>query len=271
MIKYIIIISAVLSVFMGTASGLGITHAGFGDVEQGKTYDIPVIVLTSELDFDNYFIIEIKGDLNEWVSVTPMEFDLPAGESQTLTVNLEVPENARLGEYKGSITAVGQKGVPAPGETSGGAAVGYTIAARSLLSATVTKPGAVESIAITHVDAPARVKPDSVVKFDISIKNTGNVPAIATPTLLISNKAGTTEIPGVPVELEVGEGTTTKLYWDAQEDGTYTAVVSIVCGGTTVDSDPISITVTDSSLPGMQAYSVIIAILGAALLLRRRS
>lgn len=271
MLKKIIIISAILSIFIGTASGLGITHAGFGDVEQGKTYDIPVTVITSELDFDNHFIIEIEGDLTDWVSVTPMEFDLPAGESQTLTVNLEVPENARLGEYKGSITAVGQKGVPAPGETSGGAAVGYTIAARSILSASVIKPGAVESAAVTSVNVPGKVKPDSVVKFDISIKNTGNVPAIATPTLLISSDAGTTEIPGVPVELEVDEETTIKMYWDALEKGTYTAVVSIACGGTTVNSDPVSITVTDSSLPGMQAYLVIIAIFGAALLLRRRS
>jgi len=271
MLKEIIIISAILSIFMGTASGLGITHAGFGNVEQGKTYDIPVTVITSELDFDNHFVIEIEGELTDWVSVTPLEFDLPAGESQTLTVNLEVPENARVGEYKGSITAVGQQGVPAPGETTGGAAVGYTIAARSLLSASVIKPGAVESVAVTSVNVPGKMKPDSVVKFDISIKNTGNVPAIATPILLISSHTSTTEIPGVPVELEVDEETTIKMYWDAQEAGTYTAVVSIACGETTVNSDPVSITVTDSSLPGMQTYLVIITILGAAVLLRRRS
>ena len=271
MLKKIIIILAFLSIFMGTASGLGITHAGFGDVEQGNNYDIPITVITSELDFDNHFVIEIEGDLTGWVSVTPLEFDLPAGESQTLTVNLKVSENVRLGEYKGSITAVGQRGVPAAGETSGGAAVGYTIAARSLLSASVIKPGAVESAAVTGINVPDRVKPDSVVKFDISIKNTGNVPAIATPTLLISSDSGTTEIPGVPVELEVDEETNIKMYWDAQKDGTYTAVVSIACGGTTVNSDPVGITVTGSSLPGMQAYSVIMTMLGAAVLLRRRS
>ncbi len=271
MLKIIIITLLIFSIFTGIASALGITNAGFGNVEQGNRYDIPVTVITSEQGFDNHFIIEIEGEITDWVSVTPMEFDLPAGENQTLTVNLEVPENARLGEYKGSITAVGQKGVPSPGETPGGAAVGYTIAARSLLSATVIKPNAVESVSVTHVDALGSVKPNSVVKFDISIKNTGNVPAIATPTLLISSDTGTTEIPGVPVELEVDEETTIKMYWDAPEKGTYTAVVSIACGGTTVNSDPVSITVTDSSLPGMQAYSVIITILGAAVLLRRRS
>ena len=271
MLKIIVIILLIFSIFTGTASALGITNAGFGNVEQGNTYDIPVTVITSELGFDNHFIIEIEGDLTDWVSVTPMEFDLPSGENQTLTVNLEVPENARLGEYKGSITAVGQKGVPAAGETSGGAGVGYTIAARSILSASVIKPNAVESVSVTHIDAPGSVKPDSVVKFDISIKNTGNVPAIATPTLLISSDSGTTEIPGVPVELEMDEETTIKLYWDALEKGTYTAVVSIACGGTTINSDPVSITVTDSSLPGMQSYLVMIAIFGAALLLRRRS
>jgi len=271
MFKKIILISIILLIFTGTASALGITHAGFGNVEQGKSYDIPVTVLTSDRDFDNHFIIEIEGELTDWVSVTPMEFDLPAGENRILTVNLTVPQNARLKEYKGSITAVGQKGVPVAGETPGGAAVGYTIAARSLLSATVIKPGAVESVAITQVYAPGSVEPGSTVKFEISIKNTGNVPAIATPTLLISSDSDTTEIPGVPIELEVDEERTIKMYWDALEKGTYTAVISITCGGTTINSDPVSITVTDSSLPGMQAYLVIIAIFGAAVLLRRRS
>ena len=271
MFKKIILISIILLIFTGTASALGITHSGFGNVEQGKSYDIPVTVLTSDRDFDNHFIIEIEGDLTDWVRVTPMEFDLPAGENQILTVNLTVPQNARLKEYKGSITAVGQQGVPSPGETPGGSAVGYTIAARSLLSATVIKPGAVESVAITQVDAPDSAKPGSTVKFEISIKNTGNVLATVTPTLVISSSEGSAEIPGLPVELEVDEEKTIKLYWDAPEDGSYSVVVSILCGEKTIESEPINIAVSGSLLPGMQAYLVIIAILGATMLLRRRS
>ena len=269
MLNKIMIISAILFVFMGMASGLGITHASFGDVEQGKIYNIPVTVLTTNLDFDNHFVIEIEGELKDWVTVTPMEFDLPAGESMALNVSLRVPENAKLGKYNGSITAVGQKSVPSPGETPGGAAVGYTIAVRSLLSASVIKPGAVESVAITRMDAPGKVKPDSTVRFDVSIKNTGNIPATASPVLIISKGTDTTEIPGVPLELSVGEEKTAKLYWDAQEEGTYTAVVSIACGGKTVNSDPISIAVSPS-IPGVQAFAVITIILASAALIRRK-
>ncbi len=67
----------------------------------------------------------------------------------------------------------------------------------------------------------------------------------------------------------MGEEKTAKLYWDAQEEGTYTAVVSIACGGKTVNSEPVSIAVS-RSIPGVQAFAVIIIILASAALLRRK-
>jgi hypothetical protein len=81
------------------------------------------------------------------------------------------------------------------------------------------------------MDAPGKVKPDSVVRFDVYIKNTGNVPATIEPVLTINSSRSTTKIPGVPLELIEGEEKTAKLYWDAPEEGTYTAVVSAAFGG----------------------------------------
>ncbi|MBU4374332.1 MAG: hypothetical protein KJ714_07845 [Euryarchaeota archaeon] len=77
-------------------------------------------------------------------------------------------------------------------------------------------------------------------------------------------------IEGALVGLSVGEEKTARLYWDAQEEGTYTAVVSVACGGKTVNSDPISIAVS-RSLPCVQAFAIILVILAAALLRRKRA
>jgi hypothetical protein len=250
------------------ALSLGMPDCSFGQVEQGLTYYATIPVRQSALDFENDFTVETGGEMAGWLKVTPMNFSLGKDESQMLNVTLTVPEDAKLGDYNGTIKAVGHRPVPAPNQT-GGAAVGYTVATISKIHASVIKPGAVESIAITRMDAPSKAKPDSAVRFDVSIKNTGNIPATASPTLIISRGADTTEIPGVPLELNVGEEKTAKLYWDAQEEGTYTAVVSIACGGKTVNSDPISIAVS-RSIPGVQAFAVITIILASAALLRRK-
>ncbi|HID19444.1 MAG TPA: hypothetical protein EYP28_00665 [Methanophagales archaeon] len=272
----LIAIAMFASAFAGTASALGMLNLDFGNVEQGRTYTETVNVITSEMDFDNRFIIEKSGELAEWIDVSPMEFDLKAGDTQTLTVMLTVPEDAKLGEYTGAITVVGQRTAPAPGATPDGAAVGYTVATKSNLHANVIKPGAVEAVSILSVIAPERVDPGSVAKFDVSIKNTGNIPTTASPTLTVSKGTETVAtIPGVPVELNVDEEKTAKLYWDAQEKGTYTAVVAVTCGETITESEPISIEVSKGgfSIPSVSAFGVVASILAAfafALLRRKR-
>lgn len=250
------------------ALSLGMPDCSFGQVEQGQTYYATIPVRQSALDFENDFTVETGGEMAGWLKVTPMNFSLGKDESQMLNVTLTVPKDAKLGDYNGTIKAVGHRLVPAPNQT-GGAVVGYTVATISKIRASVIKPGAIESVAITRMDAPGKAKPDSAVRFDVSIKNTGNIPATASPTLIISKGADTTEIPGVPLELNVGEEKIAKLYWDAQEEGTYTAVVSIACGGKTVNSDPFSIAVS-RSIPGVQAFAVITIILASAALLRRK-
>lgn len=271
----LIVIAIFITLFTGTANALGISNVNFGDVEQGKTYNQIALIVTSPAGFDNHFIMEKSGELADWITITPLEFDLKAGDDKNVTVTLTVPEDARLGSYKGYIKAVGQYSVPAPGETSGGAGVGYKIAAQSKIYATVIKPGAVEAVTILNVDAPERVDPGSVAKFDVSVKNTGNVPATASPTLTVSKGAEpVAAIPGVPIELSVDEEKTVKLYWEAQEKGLglYTAVVSVTCGETTTTYDPVSIEVGKSAIPSVPAFAVVAAILAAVLLiwLKRR-
>lgn len=263
-----ILISLLIIVLMAPlALSLGMADWSFGQVEQGQTYYATIPVRQSALDFENDFTIETGGEMAGWLKVMPMNFSLGKGESQLLNVTLTVPKDAKLGDYNGTVKAVGHRHVPGTNQT-GGAVVGYTVATLSKIRASVIKPGAVELVAITRIDAPGKVKPNSAVRFDVSIKNTGNIPATASPTLLISKGADTTKIPGVPIELSVGEEKTVKLYWDAQEEGTYTAVIAVACAAKTVNSDPISIAVS-RSLPGVQAFAVIMVILAAALLRRK--
>lgn len=269
MVRKIVIISIMCmlfaSLFVSTVSGLGMANLNLGDVEQGKTYDITAVVFQSHLDFDNHFIMEKGGELADWISFSPLEFDLAKSESKDIRVILKVPEDAKLGEYHGTITAVGQKTVPSEGG-EGGTTIGFRVATESKIYAKVVKPGAVEAVSILSVIAPKRVEPGSVAKFDVSIKNIGNVPTTASPTLTVSKGAETVAtIPGVAIELKVEEEKTAKLYWDAHEKGTYTAVVAVTCGETRTTSEPISIKVGGSTLP--LAFVVVTATLVAVIVI----
>ena len=175
---------------------------------------------------------------------------------------------------------MGQKTAPIGGDSAGGTGVGYTIATESNMLARVVKPGAVEAVSILNVIAPGRVKPDDVATFDVSIKNTGNVPSTVTPALRISRGTETIDtLRGAPTELAVNEAETIKLFWDTRDvpEGTYTAVVELVILSTvnpgdefTTSSDPISIQVGGFLIHTVLAFAVIAAIFAAFVLLRQR-
>ena len=265
-----------LSALSGTVSALGMLNLDFGAVEQGKAYIRTVTVVTSPQDFENQFVIEPSGELAPWLAVSPPEFELRPGDSQVLTVTLTVPESADLGEYTGTITAVGQQSAPAQGETGGGAAVGYTVAGKSKVRATVIKPGAVEAVSILEIRAPTHIDQGSVAKFAVMLKNTGNVPASASPLLTVQKGSDTVAtVPGVAIELGVGEEKTANLYWDAEDTGSYTALVTVTCGGVASTSDPVGFDVAEAgfSIPGLQApatVAALLALLGWRLLRRKR-
>jgi hypothetical protein len=283
MLRRIVIIGIVLATLIGNVNALGITDVVFGQVEQGKTYNQTAIVITSSAGFDNHFVMEKGGNLADWITVSPIEFDLKAGDNKNITVTLSVPEGAKLGEYTGTLRAVGQKTAPIGGDSPGGTGVGYTIATESNMLTRVVKPSAIEAVSILNILAPKRVKPDDVAKFDVSIKNTGNVPSTVNPALRISKGAETIDtLKGAPIELAVNDEDTVKLYWDTKGvlEGTYTAVVDFMIPSAvnpgehiTTSSDPIRIRVGGSPLPGVAVAAIlaaVIVILAAVVLLRRR-
>jgi len=271
-LKLLIIFIIALALIPSTVTALGIQKAEFFDVEQGDTYNITINVYTSYLDFENDYTIEMEGEIVGWLDAAPTSFTLEEGEQRhPITLTLTVPKDIRLGDYNGTITAVGHRPVPG-GNTSAdsGTGVGYTVATRSIIHAKVVKPGAKEIVAIENIVAPGRVSPGEIAGFSTVIRNTGNVPTTAILTLTVqqgTNKIA--EVPSAPLDLAVGETKEVELFWKPAAEGNYIAVLTASYEGKTTSSDPISIAVS-RSLPGVQAFAVITIILASAALLRRK-
>ncbi|MCZ7358372.1 MAG: hypothetical protein O8C66_01520 [Candidatus Methanoperedens sp.] len=212
---------------INSASALGISSANFGDVEQGKTYNQTVTLENSQYDFDNHFVVTIDGNIKGWTKVTPVEFDLAKGNVMQITLDLEVPQDAGLGELTGTVTAEGKKTVPTSGG-GGGANVGYAVATKGNIYANVIKPGAVASVEITGAEVPATVSAGSVARFAVTAKNNGNVATSASFKLEVKKDGNVmASIPSTPVDFALGEEKTVKLFWDTQgiTDGNYDVYV----------------------------------------------
>lgn len=203
---------------VGNASALGISSANFGKVELGENYTQVVTLVNSPNDFDNHFVIQIDGAIKSWIKVSPSEFDLAKGSAEQITLSLEVPEDAALGEIKGTVTAVGQKTVPL-GKTGEGASVGYAVATKGNIYADVVKPGALASVEITSVEASPSVSAGSVARFTVTSKNNGNIPGTTTAIFRLDiQKDGrvVANIPAISADFAPGEEKDVKLLLDTQ-------------------------------------------------------
>jgi hypothetical protein len=217
---------------IGNASALGISSANFGYVEPGSNNTQVVTLVNSQNDFDNHFVIQIDGAVKSWITVSPSEFDLAKGNVMQITLVLKVPENATLGEFKGTVTAVGKKTVPT-GESGGGASVGYAIATKGNIYVSVIKPGALASVEITAVEAPPSIPAGSVARFTVTSKNNGNINGTTTASFRLDIKKDGMVIanaPAITADFAPGEEKAVKLLWDTQgvADGRYDAYVEAV-------------------------------------------
>lgn len=231
MLRKIAVILLVITACIGAASALSLSNLNFWDVNPGENSIQNLTLINSPQDIDNHFVIETAGDMKDWITVTPREFDLAKGAGQTLTVSLVVPKDAPLGSTTGTITAIGGRTVPSSANASGGASVGYSVATKSKVSASVVKAGATADIAIVRVDVSPDPRPGDVVRFTVSAKNAGNVPASGQFMINISRgTAPVSSAPGSTVEFGMNDQQTVKLYWDTQgqDAGTYTAVISVL-------------------------------------------
>ena len=74
---------------VSTASAFGISGASFGSVEIGNTHNMTVFVLSAPEDFDNHFVMERGGEIADWISFSPEDFDLPAGAENGVIFNFK--------------------------------------------------------------------------------------------------------------------------------------------------------------------------------------
>lgn len=224
MVKFVYVLLAFVLI-TGSAVALGISSANFGDVEQGKIYNQTVTLVNSPNDFDNHFVVTVDGAIKDWIKVSPAEFDLAKGNVKQITLSLEVPKDAGLGELKGTATAEGKKTVPSA-TGGGGANVGYAVATKGNIYANVVKPGAVASVEIIGVEVLATVPAGSVAKFTVISKNNGNVATSASFKLDIKKDGQViASIPGTTTDFALGEEKEVKLFWDTQgaSEGKYDA------------------------------------------------
>jgi hypothetical protein len=277
MIKGTVLVLLLCTLFcISTASAFGISGASFGSVELGKDHNITVLVYSSANDFDNHFVMEKGGEISDLLSFSPAEFDLPAGETEKVILTLKVPEDTKLGDHSGWIKAAGKK--PVSGAAGEGSAIGYTISLKTITHANFVKPGAVISATITSFSVPSTgVAPGDILKFDLVVHNNGNVLTTAYPNVTVyKERMKVEEILSFPEELTVGEEKHVKLFWDTSdaEEGEYTALAFVNAGTEIAQSEPIEITIGNSSpsLPSFDAATAIIImiIIGTILRIRKK-
>jgi hypothetical protein len=275
--KMIKIVYALLAFVLitGSASALGISSANFGEVEQGKIYNQTVTLVNSPNDFDNHFVVTVDGAIKDWVKVSPAEFDLAKGNAKQITLSLEVPKDAGLGELKGSVTAEGKKTVPAAGGDGGGANVGYAVATKGNIYANVIKPGALASVEIIGVEVSASVPAGSVAKVTVTSKNNGNVATSANFKLDVKKDGKVVaSVPGTSADFAIGEEKTVKLFWDTQgvADGRYDAYIEATTIArssektTSTDYKPVQITIGEAQ-SGAKGNIFILAVAGVVILI----
>ena len=260
-----------LALFINGASAIGISSASFGDVELERSYTQTVTLLNSENDFDNHFVIEIDGTIKDWITVSPSEFDLTKGNTKQITLTLEVPEDAPLGEITGTVTAVGKNTVPSSDGGSGGANVGYAIATKGNIYANVVKQGALASVEIIGVDSPSNVATGDVARITVTSRNNGNVATTASFKLEIKNNGKVVAtVPGTPTDFALNEEKTVKLFWDTQgmQDDKYELNVqatTIAKGSektTSTSYEPLTIQIGETG-----SSSLTVIVIGAGILI----
>lgn len=273
MIK-IVYVLLVFSLIPGTASALGISSANFGDVEQDKIYNQTVTLVNSPNDFDNHFVVMVDGAMKDWIKISPVEFDLAKSNVKQITLTLEVPKDAGLGELRGTVTAEGKMTVPSS-SGGGGANVGYAVATKGNIYANVIKPGALASVEITGVEVPETVPVGGVARFTVTTKNIGE-DTTAIFKLDVKNDLGkvVASIKGTSVDFTaVGEEKMVKLFWDTQgfSEGKYDAYIEATT--TAASKDVKTSTATYKPIPVIIGEekggisSTLIAVAGVAILI----
>jgi hypothetical protein len=174
--KTFIFLFAALTFFIFSG---GAVFAGFGvspasllnkNLVPGSFFEQDIYLVQSQPDIDLNVVVTIDaGKINDWIKIeNGNNFIIPKGTQQfPMKVNVNVPSNAELGNYKGTITV---NTSPAGAQKDG---VSVTLGANIAINLDVTSIK-VSDFSIQNFQIPDAVK-GSPIKFVIKIKNDGNV------------------------------------------------------------------------------------------------
>lgn len=122
-------------------------------------------------------------EITEWITLGANELDMAGGESQTVEVVVNVPENATPGSHFGAVFAT----LTPPRMRQSGAAVGYEVA--NIISLRVAGD-AVENAQIRSFSTDNYIHGESIVDFRARIENKGTVLVRPTGPLEVYNMFG---------------------------------------------------------------------------------
>jgi hypothetical protein len=176
-IKTLIFLAITLTLFFAVKNE--VVYAGFGvspssiinkTLVPGSFFEQDVVLVQGHPDFDLNVIATVNaGKMNDWIKIeNGKNFTIPKGIQQfPMKVNISIPSNVELGEYKGEIdirtSTAGKQG----------AGVSVALGANVAIDLGVTEIK-VSDFAIQNFQIPDVIV-GSPIKFLIKVKNDGNI------------------------------------------------------------------------------------------------
>jgi uncharacterized membrane protein len=93
-----------MSLTVGSKLGFDVGNSSltFGSAPPGSIVSRNVSV-KNEATHSSRFRVSSVGSLADWVNVTETEYTLKGGEDRIMGISVNVPKNARLGDYNGTL------------------------------------------------------------------------------------------------------------------------------------------------------------------------
>ena len=170
--------------FISQCYALTMSRADFGRALPGDKI-VKNILVGADIR-NNTYIMDVEGEIANWIKIAPEEVFVEAYRSKTVTLILEVPDNIRKGDYSGLIVASGKKVIGTGGEDTG---TGYLLQIKSNAKITVVTDESelvipeetYAQISIIDLEAnPNEVEKGEIVNFNINLINSGTIEASGT-------------------------------------------------------------------------------------------
>jgi hypothetical protein len=232
----------------GDQTGIGTSPAYIRseNLLAGSHYEQEIVISRSNATNASTAVLELDApDINDWFSFDPGEsIPLPAGEQRvTFTVNIDVPNNAQLGDYSGYLRVKLE-------EENNAGQIAVVPAVRLDINLTVTNQEE-RSVKVTLADIMDYPTNQPLV-LTLKVVNEGNVAAGPTKaTIVVSdlneNELSTLESTTIPTVQSFSTDEVEVSYSEhSLMEGDYFGLVTVYDGSTELYKDTIAFSVTEA-------------------------